>query len=555
MHRLLLVAVFIGAGCAEPIPAQPTWFGDVQPLLLANCGRCHGADPAEARLGAFRLDRYVQADDATLDAWDYRDAILSSAVERNEPVMPPTHALTERQRELLSRWHREGAPKGTRENQPPQAVLVSPTVAPEVVDQSLEVELRSWDDDGDGLWTELAAREVGGTEEHPLSPRLGQGLRRATLDTGTLASARTYELLAIVDDGHSDLPEENRTVVPLTTFQVDHGARGTAPSIRLLRPNGGDTLFGAVEIAWTASDPDPGDTWTVDLELYRLSGDALQLVETIASGLAQAAQSHTWTPDVPAQGAGGEAIYYLVRARVTDAFGNTRADDSDAPFTLAPPATVTQYGWEDVRPIFATYCLECHGQPAKTAALEDFRLDKYDASDPAAPANGDLGVYEMRGDVYQRMIVSQNMPPAAEPQPSGAELALVQDWLLGGAPRGGGPTDAPPSFSWNTPNDSAITRTTTGTVTLNWTVSDPEGQPLASGKIFVAELSAPADQQAHCGAGTTGWTEVTGMDITAGSAPWTAPKLGYFCFKAEVEDAAAQRTVRIAARPVKYAAR
>jgi hypothetical protein len=52
--------------------------------------------------------------------------------------------------------------------------------------------------------------------------------------------------------------------------------------------------------------------------------------------------------------------------------------------------------------------------------------------------NSDLGVYEMRSRVYVRMVgPPSTMPPVyATPQPTAAEIALIADWINGGAPKG-----------------------------------------------------------------------------------------------------------------------
>ena len=120
-------------------------------------------------------------------------------------------------------------------------------------------------------------------------------------------------------------------------------------------------------------------------------------------------------PDVVRASAGG-VIDALrpgrVRVTATDRLGvppNTRSDSSDTPVSIARGGTTT-LTWDDVKPIFVTYCVECHGQPARTVSLEAFRLDKYDASDPEPPANGDPGVFEMKGAVYQRAIVILTAP-------------------------------------------------------------------------------------------------------------------------------------------------
>lgn len=565
--EILVLLLLTGAGCGAPVPDRPTWFSDVQPLIAANCARCHGAEPycdwllevpdrtradvaqCEARLSHFRLDRLVKNDDATFDAWDYRDSIVEHTVELKPPAMPPDHALSVRQREILRRWVQQDAPKGTRDNRPPQAELIAPELPAPAADASFALTMRAWDDDGDGLWVEVRAREVGTTPFQVLAERLGAGRHELALDTGTLASGRTFEIYAVLDDGFSDDPAENATeavLVPL--LPVDHGARGTAPTVRLLAPNGGETLIGAASIEWSATDPDPGDSLTVDLDLEEIGADGkVQLAGSIARGLPNTPSSYAWsTASVPTSDAAGRPILYQVKITVRDSTVNVRSDASDAAFTVER-GTTTTFGWADVRQTFSAYCVECHGQPAKTPALEPFRLDKYDRSDPAPPINGDDGVYERRGAVYKRMITDGTMPPRTEQQPSAGELARVKDWLLGGAPRGGAPVDQPPQFRWLTPNDTTITTTTSGNVTLSWQVSDPEGQPLQSGAISYATINgAPS-----CSPSTPGWMPLL-SSVSAGSHVWSLPARGTYCLKAEVTDAASQTTVSVAQKPVRY---
>jgi mono/diheme cytochrome c family protein len=421
--------------CEAGAPADPTYFGDVQSILAANCARCHGADPTADSIAGFRLDRYVKNDDATLDAWDFRDSIVTSAVELEDPVMPPRSVLSERQRETLARWVQDGAPKGVRDNNSPMAVLIEPAGDPLEVDQSLDITLRAWDDDGDGIAVALAVRTDSASPGEILAAGLGGGMRSLQLDTGALGSGQSFELYAIVDDGYADDPAANATEITLIAdLFVDHGTLGTAPTVQLLEPNGGTTILGTTEIAWLASDPDAGDTLTIDLDLVRVHADASEtVVERLAEGLANEPSTWQWDPTDVATEEGGVPIDYVVRVTVSDG-QNTRSDQSDDTFTLATGGGETGLTWADVLPFFDTYCNECHAQPSKTAALEYFRLDKYDAADPAAPANDDLGAFEVRDLVYDRTIVKANMPPNNKPQPSAAEIADVAEWILAGAP-------------------------------------------------------------------------------------------------------------------------
>ena len=540
--------IAIGA-CAEPVPSRPTWFADVQPILMANCGRCHGAIPANAQVAGVRLDRYVANDDASLDAWDYRTAIVDQAVKGVAPIMPPTYDLTDRQVAILERWVIDGAPKGDRANTPPAAIAT--TALPATVDQTAHLAMVTSDADGDGLVVAVAARDVATDALTVLATGLPGGLVELDLDTGQLASTHRYDIVALVDDGWSDDPAMNGHAVAVATdVLVDHGARGTAPAITVIAPNGGETIFTDTTITWSASDPDPGDTLTATVELVRVAADGtVTVAQPLASGLTGAA-SYPWTTTgVPTTDASGP-IPYRIRVTVTDGI-NTRSDVSNGDFTLAPPAAPTTLVWADVQPIFVTYCAPCHGQPARTAALESFRLDKYDASDPAPPTNADLGVYEMRSTVYTRMITQANMPPAAAAQPSAADRDKVRQWILGGAPGTAGGGDRPPSFTWTTPNDTTIATTSTGTITLAWSVSDPEGTPL-TGDVGYVKIAATVDQMARCDA-TLAFTQTVTTDVTAGTFTWTLPAgTGYYCLQGSVTDAANQTVTRVAAKPVKY---
>jgi mono/diheme cytochrome c family protein len=552
--RWLLLPVALASACQADVPDSPTYFDDVQPIVRANCARCHGADVRDPKISKFRLDRYVKGDDATFDLWDYAQAsgaevapIVRVAVNHEAPVMPPDYALTDRQREILARWVDQGAPKGARSNRAAEISLVSPTDAA-TADQVLEVTFRAWDADLDGLTVQLWAHDLAANaaQDVPLGSSTGAGERSVTIDTGALASKHQFEIYAILDDGFSDDPEENRAKATLLPrLAVDHGARGTAPTVKLLAPNGGEALVGQADVTWTATDPDAGDTLTIDLELIR--ADTGEVAASLASGIPNTGAFRWTIPESIPVAEGGVPIPYEVRVSATDLLGtppNVRRDSSDTPLTIVA-ATDTSLTWEDVKPIFVTYCIKCHGQPARTMSLESFRLDKYDASDPEAPTNSDLGVFEMKGSVYQRMISSSNMPPAAEPQPSAQELQNVGNWIQGGAPKGGGPSDARPTFTWVRPSS---TQTGSPTVVLQWNATDAEG--LASGRIEYAKINGnPATGCANTTNAT--WMPINDPKASAtlmGSMSWadsfvwsipTTPS-GYFCVRGLVTDVANQ---------------
>jgi mono/diheme cytochrome c family protein len=572
MHRNFVKLGVIGglglAACGGDVPAHPTYFDDVQPILLANCVRCHGAAPSDPKIAKFRLDRYVKDDATTFDAWDYAQGgaggdapMIRVAVDLQAPAMPPDYELTDRQREILTRWVEQGAPKGTRSNHEPQIALIAPT-EPTMADQELGVQVRAWDDDGDGLIVRLWAhdRATSESEDVPLGPAIGAGLYDIAIDTGILTSKHEFEIYAILDDGFSDDPAQNRTRATLIPrLYVDHGVRGTAPRVTLVAPNGGETLIGSATVTWTASDPDVGDQLTIALDLLQVAADGTaKVAASIASGLANTGTYAWQIPNtVAATDAAGKPILYEVQATATDTLGmppNVRSDSSDTTFTLARAATTT-YTWADVKPIFVTYCIACHGEPARTVALESFRLDKYDASDPEPPTNSDLGVFEMKGAVYNRTITQGNMPPATEPKPSQADRDKIANWILGGAPKGNGPADARPTFTWTMP-----TSTQTGSpVMLQWSAADAEG--LASGKIEYAKVNG-LPQTGCANVVNPAWQAIADPAATATLAgaltwadgfSWTPPATasGYYCVRGSVTDTANQTTVIVSSFGIK----
>ncbi|MCC6993253.1 MAG: hypothetical protein IT370_01360 [Deltaproteobacteria bacterium] len=596
--RVLVMAAITAAGCAPEPAAAPTYYGDVQRIIAANCARCHGADPAEAKIARFRLDRYVERD-ARFNLFDYRDQVLHQAVERSTPPMPPDYALTERQRTILSRWIAAGGPAGreARPNHVAQAALLAPALpasGPLTVDQSLVLTLRSWDEDPDGLLVDLYARSLDGPmpgESFLLAEGLGGGVRTVTLDTGTLPSLRSFELVALVDDGfEEDVARAAVSVTLVPTLLADHGAKGTVPSVLVTIPAVDVAQLSPVTVAWRATDPDVGDeaALLIDLERIKVAADgtALEapvvirsgLPNTLAAPLAPDAPTSTgsfaWDASaLPTMDASGP-IRYRLRVTAHDPQGNVRSDESDGMVSIVPPpTTVSTVGWDDVKPVFVTFCRPCHGQPARTPALEPFRLDKYDAADPEAPSNGDKGVFEMRSQVYDRLVVARSMPPTREAQPSAAQIKLVGDWIASGAPRtgmtmvgdGGVPPDGgvvpdgggsnlPPTVSWTTPSNTATAPASGGAVTLVWTARDPELQPL-TGQISFATVSAMSVAQVRCQmvASFPGIVTADAAAIAAGTFMWTLPAPTpntYFCVRAQVTDAGGLTTSAVAAKPV-----
>jgi hypothetical protein len=553
MKRALLLLTI--AACGADVPAQPTYFTDVQPILRAACARCHGADPVDVRVAKYRLDRYVKDDTATLDAFDYAQAIGEHAVDHMAPAMPPDYALSDRQQEILARWIANGAPKGTRDNRLPDITLIAP-IGATTADQSLDTTFRSFDADGDGLAVQLWARDAAGGDRIALGAQTGGGTRTLSIDTGALASQHTFEIYAVLDDGFFDDPIKNkeREVTLLPSVLVDHGARGTAPTVRLVAPNDGGTQIGALNIAWSATDPDVGDSLTIDLALvrYDASDNEVSSMPITTMPLPNSPASFAWTipSSVPTTDAAGP-IPYRIRVTATDMLGmpkNVRSDVSDLPFTIEA-GTTTTHTWDDVGPLFMKYCQQCHSQPPSTPVLDPYCFIEYDQQHLVAPCEAtDLGVYDRRADIYTRVVTQANMPPAsAAVKMTATDRAIIANWLGGGAPFGSGPSDPRPTFVWDAPSANEPGYP----VTLTWHAADNEG--LTMGKLETFEVTGSCTS-AGCCAGKSGTpTVIAYPNATAslgGAMTWMdtlsltlTPKMGKFhCVQGTVTDTAGQTT-------------
>ncbi len=437
----------LSAACGDNVTRAPTYFEDVQLIVRENCAPCHGPDPIDPKVAAFRLDRYVKHDAETLDLNDFATgidpALRRAAVDRSGPAMPPDGPLPDRERELLDRWITEGAPKGSRENHAPRIELLAP-FPPTTVAQMLELRFRAWDDDLDGLIVEWWARDLATAQQIALGVRSGEGKRGIRIDTSQLASRHRFEIFAVLDDGFSDNPMENREIVTLVPdLLVYNGMAGTAPTVKLITPAGRGTEIGTMPITWTATDPDidpvsgEPDALTIDLELVQVSGAGTEtVVASIASGHPNTG-SYSWVipTEVPATDGSGNPLAYRVRVTARDSFAippNTRSDSNGFTFAIQHGGTTT-FTWADVEPIFTTYCAACHGNPAVSAGAEHFCLLQYQKGGAVPPCSvDDLGVFEMKGLVFSRLVTNQDMPPGGGP--SAAERAMVGNWMIGGAP-------------------------------------------------------------------------------------------------------------------------
>lgn len=203
MNRALLILV---AGCVPDAPAVPSFQQDVQPILAANCVRCHGAPAIGGAPPAVRLDSY---EDRVLAEYDTHVVLSTGAAGLHALIarrvasdgaerMPPRFALDDYQIETLARWSASGEgerpPRGAPRpsNHPPTLEVRRVTRA----GANLEIELLASDLDGDLVSGELWLRVDD-------APRFVGTIRSgtSTLRFDAAALAGSYLLSADLDDG------------------------------------------------------------------------------------------------------------------------------------------------------------------------------------------------------------------------------------------------------------------------------------------------------------------------------------------------------------------
>jgi hypothetical protein len=150
-----------GAACdGDDAPENPTW-GDVEPILRAECGHCHGAT-AGTTGGGFRFDFYDLASGPCADAASVLADVGSARVQANtiaqaitsmdedvRPIMPPLPApyLSEKEWLTILRW----AANPIKGDKPPnnQAPWISIDGTSRNADETLDVNVVVHDPEGD----------------------------------------------------------------------------------------------------------------------------------------------------------------------------------------------------------------------------------------------------------------------------------------------------------------------------------------------------------------------------------------------------------------------
>jgi hypothetical protein len=110
----LLGALAAGCGGESPVPDEPTWVDDVEPILRGNCFSCHGA--GKRSTDAHRWDFFYDKGDATLMEIGVPKDLVESKIQALKwptwltlptgDYMPPPPAtrLSERDIEVVRRF-------------------------------------------------------------------------------------------------------------------------------------------------------------------------------------------------------------------------------------------------------------------------------------------------------------------------------------------------------------------------------------------------------------------------------------------------------------------
>lgn len=99
------------AGCSPTVPYAPTWTNDVQPILLANCARCHSEPAIGGAPSYFRLDVYADTTNASgMKIMGAGSVAVTIKGDLKANTMPPRFKLSDRQKQIIDNWIAAGAP-------------------------------------------------------------------------------------------------------------------------------------------------------------------------------------------------------------------------------------------------------------------------------------------------------------------------------------------------------------------------------------------------------------------------------------------------------------
>ena len=421
-YTVVVAGAALLGGCPSAVD-DPTWVNDIQPIVEANCVRCHLPPQLMGAPPSFRLDIYD--DTTTPDGIVIRGAGTMAefmAARVSDGSMPPRFPLADHHRETLENWAaaRDGTtrpPLGEprADNREPTMTLLTPLESSRVLDSVLFVyEIR--DPDFDIVYGIIRVQDGAGFTREISGLHAGRG--EAEWDLSEVPEA-TYQVTALLDDSNGI------HTVDLGNFDVVHDGN-VSPRLTFQSPrtnsllSDGDAPF-PIEV--TLGDLDPLDLHTVTLVAFL--GEQEVVITTDHAVVAGALEPPlVWgTTAVPA----GHS--WRIRASVTTTTdGDATHDFVSAPFAITHGAATLTYA--DVEQIFVNKCAAtCHNDRIPTIA---YNFNAY--------TDNGVGVYDLRGLLYRRVSVLKNMPPKSavvfDPQAAltDDERTLITEWFEQGAP-------------------------------------------------------------------------------------------------------------------------
>jgi hypothetical protein len=428
-----IIAALALVGCGAPaVPDKPSWFADVQPILKANCMRCHGEDPIGGAPSTFRLDTF--AGNGAAPNYSHNGAALLAPfiVARVDVDQMPTVGplLTDRQKEILRKWALTDEvtslgmlPTPGVGNQAPTATATMPASA----DAFAAIYVTIDDPDGDTVRGTLTAGSL------TIAP-LHDGLNAITWDTGTVPPG--------VETIHASFSDESRMLPieqDLGTITVAHASNNTAPFLTIDSPKEFDLLadqLGQANIQLTIADPDD-DKGTVSITAFH--GDTRVGVSSGKVAGLNAGQAQTFKWDTSAKLPTGDFEFeasasWRLEITVTDARGASRTITSGY-FAIEHSTSTDTYSTNSgrIKKIIDDHCAgKCHNTSG---------TDGKEILDPFLDWTSVVNIQAHKGIMWRKLILRRDMPPKSEAELwpdnplSESDRQAIGDWLAAGAPQ------------------------------------------------------------------------------------------------------------------------
>jgi hypothetical protein len=371
------------------------------------------------------------------------------------PMPPNGPQLSDRQKEILSKWADADGPLGPP-NLPPRVEL-SETL-PQDADEQLTIRLFVEDPDGDVVWGELRYGNGQTADGRLITRGLHSGAGTHVWDTSSVAPG-TYEVAALLRDdsrtmevaGRGEEAAIVRTV--LGTVTIAHASGNTAPEISFDEPDA-DRPAGCPPLADLGTAPQRDALFhagraagerEVKVYVFDADSDALTVTFSAVRGIVEMSFTE------PVSIANCVASFTATLDSIPDATNwrikATVSDGTDTRSALSPPFIVshatTSLTAADVESLFwnpepgrdCEKCASCHHDESLSACqIMEYTNPSLDV--PSEPGDSMVGWH---GRIYRQVVEREEMPPESGRAAYNAEFtdqerALIGEWILGGAP-------------------------------------------------------------------------------------------------------------------------